>query len=268
MLIEEGLMQMGSTMNGEVEPYVDPNVHRPGFRHLPMLVDYYATYTPSKVWASIPIDQSDLSAGFRDVSYGEFNNAISYYAHWLAKALVNTEDFETVAYTGPRDIRYPILAMAIAKLQRKLLLPSPTATPAAQAYLVRKLECKTFLYGGGFGDVAHGVAANVEEWKVKALKVPELEACLKEQTVEPVEWRKSWEEARHLPWIVVHTSGSTGLPKPIVHTHQMMTTFEATELMLDASDDSLMKHMDGRRCYSPLATLHVGILSTASPMTC
>lgn len=244
-------------MNGEAESYTDPNVHSPGFRHLPMLVDYYARNTPNKTWASIPIDQSDVSAGFRDISYREFNDAISYYAHWLANILDTTENLETVAYAGPRDIRYPILAMAMAKLEKKLMLPSPIATLEAQAYLLREMECKTFLYGGNLGGIVHGAAAKVQEWKIKVLEVPELDTWLKAEKSEPVKWRKSWEEARHLPWIVTHSSGSTGLPKPMAYTHQMMTSFEATELMPDANEDSLMKHMEGRRCYSPIATLHV-----------
>jgi hypothetical protein len=93
-----------------------------GSRLLPTLVDHYATDNVSRVpWATIPIDNTDLSQGFKDITYSQLANAVNHAAGWLLKNLpAATTEFETIAYVGPKDIRYPILTLAVAKLGRKV----------------------------------------------------------------------------------------------------------------------------------------------------
>jgi len=93
-----------------------------GFRLLPTLVDYYATNkVPRQPWAAIPIDSNDLSKGFKDVTYSQLSNAVNHAALWLSRELPTaTTEFETIAYVGPKDLRYPILALAVAKLGRRV----------------------------------------------------------------------------------------------------------------------------------------------------
>ena len=92
-----------------------------GARLLVTRIDKLAT-EPSRVWASIPVDDEDLSKGFKDVTYTAFANAINRAASWLHDQLPPVaRPFETVAYSGPKDIRYPIFAVAVAKIGRKVL---------------------------------------------------------------------------------------------------------------------------------------------------
>lgn len=74
---------------------------------------------PSSPWISVPIDEQNLSAGYRDISFQQLNNAANSAAHWLSRNLPETsEPFQCFAYAGPKDLRYPILAVAAAKLKK------------------------------------------------------------------------------------------------------------------------------------------------------
>jgi acyl-coenzyme A synthetase/AMP-(fatty) acid ligase len=50
---------------------------------------------------------------------------------------------------------------------------------------------------------------------LKVLKVPSIHDLLNGKT-SPYPFTKTFEEAKHEPFLVLHTSGSTGMPKPIL----------------------------------------------------
>lgn len=89
------------------------------------MIDYYAAEAPEKVYACVPKSE-DLSAGLLDVTYKQFANAINHAAWWLCAELGTCkESFDTFAYAGPKDLRYPILAVAAAKVGRRVGSPFP-----------------------------------------------------------------------------------------------------------------------------------------------
>ena len=92
-----------------------------GERLIVSLIDSYARDDPKRPWVSVPIDDEDLSKGFRDINFAQFANAINHAARWLDCTLGRCEDgFEAFAYTGPKDLRYPILTMATVKVGRQV----------------------------------------------------------------------------------------------------------------------------------------------------
>lgn len=62
---------------------------------------------------------------------------------------------------------------------------------------------------------------------LKVVPVPDLQDLLHSDDVPPFPFEKSFEEARGDPCIVLHTSGTTSLPKPIVLTHGQLAVFDA-----------------------------------------
>lgn len=69
-------------------------------------------------WLSLPIDATNLSLGFKDLTYKQLNNAANHAAYWLSQNLPSSEPFQCFAYAGPKDLRWPILAVAAAKVQK------------------------------------------------------------------------------------------------------------------------------------------------------
>ena len=94
-----------------------------GERLIVSLIDSIARDDPAKVWVSVPVDDEDLSKGFKDIHYAQLSNAINYAAWWLDSTLGRCKyPFETFAYAGPKDLRYPILTVATVKVGRQVCL--------------------------------------------------------------------------------------------------------------------------------------------------
>jgi acyl-CoA synthetase (AMP-forming)/AMP-acid ligase II len=242
----------------------DIEINTPGSRHVLQLIEHHALTTPDRTYASIPKDPDNISFGFHDISYAVFLNAINHAAHYLARTLpVSEETYEVVAYAGPKDIRYAIIACALAKLEKRFLFISSGATLAGQTLLVRQTRCKVFLYGGSFLPHVQTVVQDIPH--VFVGRLPEVQDFITEDVADSWDWNKTWEEVRYTTWMILHSSGTTGHPKPIEFTHQMMCNFDAAALMPDAEEDSICKHIPGRRWYSPLLTMHVRPYSHSHP---
>ncbi|KAE8312222.1 hypothetical protein BDV41DRAFT_539516 [Aspergillus transmontanensis] len=81
--------------------------------------------TNTNPWISLPINDQDLSAGYQDITFQQLNNAANHAAKWLSQTLPATsEPFQCFAYAGPKDLRYAILAVAVAKLQKVVCYPT------------------------------------------------------------------------------------------------------------------------------------------------
>ena len=99
-------------------PFPLPGVEH-GQRILTSVIEARAKTNNTPAWVSVPINDQDLSQGFRDISFKELNNAANHAAHWLKQNLPPTsEPFQCFAYAGPKDLRYQILAVAAAKVQK------------------------------------------------------------------------------------------------------------------------------------------------------
>lgn len=54
-----------------------------GKRLLANVIDFYSSNDPTRVWATAPVDDEDLSKGYKDITYKEFANAINHASWWL-----------------------------------------------------------------------------------------------------------------------------------------------------------------------------------------
>ena len=91
---------------------------------VPHVIDILANTTPDAIYAEYPISPTSYDAGFRKVTYRHFANAIDGIAWWLTDTLGAGENFETLAYIGPNDIRYPALVLGASKAGYKACLSS------------------------------------------------------------------------------------------------------------------------------------------------
>ena len=92
---------------------------------LPHLVDKRAVLTPDTLYSEYPVSALTYDEGYRKITYNDFANAINGVARWLVETLGSGKDFETLAYIGPNDIRYPALLLGAVKAGYKVCLLVP-----------------------------------------------------------------------------------------------------------------------------------------------
>ena len=105
----------------------------------------------------------------------------------------------------------------------------------------------------------------LQQRPMKVLDLPKIEELLDAGSTESFPYNKMFDEAMQDPFCVLHTSGTTGVPKPIAWSHGLIGTMDAVRLLPPTEGDdglapwtSLWK--EGDTLYSSFPMSHVRIL--------
>ncbi|KAI1821146.1 acetyl-CoA synthetase-like protein [Xylaria intraflava] len=202
-------------------------------RLMPVIIDELARDDPNRPWASIPRNDNDLSQGYEDISYEVLANAINKLAWIIDSSIEKSTAFETIAYFGASDLRYPMMQMAACKTGRVVFFSSSLNSLPVHVSLMKRLDCKGLFHSTGVqvDDILAG-------HPMARVRVPDLDDLLDlNDRAENYPYTKTYEEAAFDPYVCIHTSGTTGTPKPVLFNHAIMhTTF----------DQVLLPDVDGR----------------------
>ncbi|KAF2100901.1 acetyl-CoA synthetase-like protein, partial [Rhizodiscina lignyota] len=228
---------------------------------LPWLFDEIAKNEPTRLYCSVPKVATDLSQGYRDVAFPEVARAINRYCVLIEQQIGRNESnsLSTVCYVGVQDPRCHFVNMALQKLGHTLLLSAPRNSLPMHLNLFDHTECKTLIY-----DSAIDPKQIVGGRDVKLILSPTLEEILDPRGPEPPHYpfTKTWEEIKTKPLCILHTSGSTGMPKPIHVTHAFVACgSEAAYLPEFMGHRQLLSEIcrvPGRRLYVSFPPFHVG----------
>ncbi|KAH0380094.1 acetyl-CoA synthetase-like protein, partial [Aureobasidium melanogenum] len=236
-----------------------------GTRLLPTLIDDIATATPNRVYASVPRDDADISKGFKDITYAELARAVDALSWWLDETLGKADGtFSTFAYFGPRDLGYAIVVVAAAKVGRKVLLASHLASSDAHLFLLDSLSCTAVIYASEMTALAESLQTRFPSAKyISTLSFGNfLTQSHLSANSERYAYSKPYSKAHLDPVMVVHTSGTTGLPKPVIWTNDMLCSVDR----LHTLPGSAATQMAGQSIYCALPTFHTSGI-TASLLT-
>ncbi|KAL8688473.1 MAG: hypothetical protein Q9218_005624 [Villophora microphyllina] len=170
------------------------------------------------MFALIP-KSNDFGDGFHEITFSIFASCINRIAFWLEDTIGRSDAFDTLAYIGPADPRYFIVALAAAKVGYKVLFPSPRNGVEATRALFDKTQCQT-LIAPAETRVDHLLAENGP----RRLVLESLAEVMSRKYTPQYRYKKTYKEAEHDPFLIVHTSGSTGLPKPVIIYHGSLAT--------------------------------------------
>ncbi|KAK1726116.1 thioester reductase domain-containing protein [Colletotrichum acutatum] len=227
-----------------------------GKRLIPQVLDEVAKSEPNREFISVP-RSSNPQDGWKPISYKQIANAVNRIAQRIIDKRGKPEpgSFPTLTYIGPNDARYMIIMIACIKAGYKALLISPRNSFEGQMNLFEKTDCHIICFDSSFKDVIQPL---LEERPMDAIMVSSADAWLSDDEVPHFPYNKTYEEAENDPVVVLHTSGSTGLPKPIVARVGMMAVADAFHHVPDfmGSENCIKSIMHGTRLFLPMPLFH------------
>ena len=145
-----------------------------------------------------------------------------------------------------------------------MLFVSPKNSDAGHLNILEKSDCHTFLTAKStkFDHV-------LSQRKMTTAIVPELSELLDDAPAPVYPYTKTFEEARKDPCLVLHTTGSTGLPKPITWKLEILSTYEAWRLIpsVDGYIPTTEVYQESRRAYNCMPLFHTSGLNTCITMS-
>jgi acyl-coenzyme A synthetase/AMP-(fatty) acid ligase len=187
---------------------------QPGKRLLHVTIDDIARSDPDRPYASLPYDDDDLAKGYEDITFAVLANAIDKLAWHIESCLGPETDVQTYAYIGTPDLRYQIMSMATAKLSKRVLFSSHMHSTEAHLNLINKTDTQVMFTATGV-DVSDILANR----PIPHFHIPSLEDLLSPTIAKQYPYSKTFSEAALDDYLILHSSGSTGLPKPITINH-------------------------------------------------
>ncbi|KAJ3578218.1 hypothetical protein NPX13_g2342 [Xylaria arbuscula] len=204
---------------------ISSSAKTPGTQLLPALVDDLAQSDPHRILYSIT-KARDPSDGFLDINAQSFARAVNRCAWYLQDQIRPGHDFPTITYMGPQDVVYTILVLACSKVGCVPLFNSLRNTLDVHLALFDQTHCDTLLLPTGFQLPV--VQQILKARSMRVLEIPGLQYWLDDEAEpQPYPYTKTFEEARHEPLVILHSSGSTGMPKPITLTNGTLSPMEA-----------------------------------------
>ncbi|KAL8841961.1 MAG: hypothetical protein Q9176_002898 [Flavoplaca citrina] len=244
------------SQDGESPPKL---VHR-NKQLLNNIVDGTARTRPSAIYAEIPRSTHSYESGYRNVTYRALANAVNGVAWWLQQELGQGQDHQTLAYLGPNDLTYVMMILGAVKAGYKILVISPRNTVHDHISLLEETQCRVILTPATPRSPA--VRDILEVNALRVLDSPSLEELLG-NSYHHYPYRKTFVEARDEPILVVHTSGTTATPKPIVFTHDFVASFiQLSQLAPPPGFESQVALCQSNRFFIALPFFHAGGLFT------
>ncbi|ETS80548.1 hypothetical protein PFICI_08077 [Pestalotiopsis fici W106-1] len=230
--------------------------HSFGRRLIPQIVDDRSKSSPERIVYSFPLDPQLTS--WHHVTARVLANAVDTLAWKLAADLGRSSTFETVSYIGPHDIRYVMVVLACIKAGYQALLLSPRNSLDGNMALLEDTDCKIWMNASS---TFSAVSEILKKREMVVVNVPGLFELLEADPVPHFPYEKVWKDASKDPFCILHTSGTTGLPKPIRWNNGLLSTVDAVRLLPSVEGDNDMKPWTslwspGDRLYSAFPFYH------------
>ncbi|OJZ86454.1 hypothetical protein ASPFODRAFT_133546 [Aspergillus luchuensis CBS 106.47] len=231
-----------------------------GRRLLPAVLDEVAITDPERVFVSVPRNPENVSAGFQDITYATFAQAVNKCAWWLRDRVGMPTDPQTILYIGPLDIRYILIIIAAAKAGHTAFFSSHRNSLDAHLSLVERSGCSVALRPKQAPAVLDQI---LKARSMKEVDMPELDFWFSDlDQVNPLPFTLTWEEARYKTFCILHTSGSTGIPKPVFVPYGSLASNDAHQLIPSlGGKPTLMNYLKGKRFFLALPVFHAACLT-------
>ncbi|KEQ69447.1 putative NRPS-like enzyme [Aureobasidium namibiae CBS 147.97] len=143
--------------------------------------------------------------------------AASFYATAIAQRWTSDDPVQVIGLLGPSDFSYLVAFLAISRLGHSVLLLSTRITDEAHESLLSTTKATALIYNEAFEATASALMSQKPGLKIMQIcdttSLPTTSNNLKPANLD------ASRESQNISFII-HSSGSTGLPKPIFQTHK------------------------------------------------
>ncbi|ROW14073.1 hypothetical protein VPNG_04087 [Cytospora leucostoma] len=206
-----------------------------------------------------------------ELTFTDIDNASDRAAWFLTKNLA--EDEKKFFYMGRVDIRYFIWVVAAMKTGKCAVIPSSSNTVNANQLLFRDVGAKTLLHTTENFEIVEALHAATKD-TIRWLETPKYEDLLSREKAEEFPFTKTFDELKEVPFAGLHTSGTTGHPKPIYWTHATVPLFHSqierdVRPKGDADELQFEQSYTGKKCFTHFPWYHAGgMISLISAVVC
>lgn len=206
-----------------------------GRRLIPQIVDNLADADPDRIFYSIS-SLNDATLSFRHITVRQFANAVDKTAWWLVDQLGSSASIQPVGYIGQHDIRHILLTYACVKAGYSALFLSPKNNLDGALAVLEAAHCDIWVQSKEQASVPL-VREFLEHRQMRILQLPEIDELIDAPSTRPFPYTKKFDEIMQEPFCILHTSGTTGVPKPVSWSHGLIGTMDAIRLLPPTEGD-------------------------------
>ncbi|TGJ81947.1 hypothetical protein E0Z10_g6815 [Xylaria hypoxylon] len=160
---------------------------------------------------------------YQHLTFHDLDNASNKAAWFIDQNLKGQDKF---LYMGSNDIRYLIWVLAAMKTGKCVVFPSPGNTISANTGLFDKVGASTLFHAPEVLDTLSPLLAATKA-TITPVVTLDYREFLSETVVDAYPFEGTFDEVRETPFMGLHTSGTSGHPKPIYWNHLAATTMAA-----------------------------------------
>ncbi|KAJ5385268.1 hypothetical protein N7517_003179 [Penicillium concentricum] len=194
-------------------------------RLLATTVDDRAKTNPSQRFAVIP-QGLEISDGFQDLSIKDLAQAVNFMCWWIESNIGPAQYPETLAYMGSNDVRFFVFMLACQKTGYQAFLPSTRNSDEVYVHLLKATNCTKFFFSEERQQrtlEVQGLVSVLDIYQVPTMK----EILSDERGLQHYPYTKSYADAENDTMCIIHSSGTTAMPKPVYLTNGFFMTIDS-----------------------------------------
>ncbi|KAI2628252.1 hypothetical protein GGS21DRAFT_528444 [Xylaria nigripes] len=188
------------------------------------------------------------------------HNASNRAAWFLSQNLEENE--KRFCYMGPNDVRYLIWILGAMKSGKCVICPSPGNTVKSNLRFFATVGATKLLYAPESSSSLQLLLQSAAE-TITSIPTPSYQEVLANQVVDEFPFPHTFEEIRETPVMGLHTSGTSGHPKPIYWNHSAIASvtipFDFGTLPNPPKRPHLLlESLQGNNVFLPFPLYHFG----------
>ncbi|RAH82016.1 NRPS-like enzyme [Aspergillus japonicus CBS 114.51] len=201
-------------------------------RLLTQLVDQQAKRQPDCLYCVHPASQ-DAECEWRPITYQHLSYAVDRVAWWI-EAKLQEKEKQVLAYIGTNDLRYCAFALACMKTGHVALLLSTRNSQPAFRHLISETSCSVLIDGSERAQlqkIIDEVEESCSDLGLERWRMAPFWDIFASSPVPEYPHPDSYNDIEDRPTLIIHSSGTTGMPKPITLTHGYLATLDQMQTL-------------------------------------